>query len=127
MLSKRPKKSLFERIGGKDDVSIAVDIFYEKVMIDPELRPFFAGVDMARQKKKQIAFLTYAFGGAPQCSGKNLRHAHTRLVEQGMNSLHFDAVLGHLENTLKELNIPDELIQEVARIAMSTRNDVLNQ
>jgi len=65
--------------------------------------------------------------GAPHYSGKNLRHAHTRLVEQGMNSLHFDAVIGHLENTLKELNIPDELIQEVARIAMSTRNDVLNQ
>ncbi len=82
---------------------------------------------MVRQKKKQIAFLTFAFGGAPQYSGKNLRAAHKKLVEKGMNSLHFDAVVGHLENTLKELNIPDELIQEVDQIAMSTRSDVLNQ
>jgi len=96
-------------------------------MLDSELRPYFAGVDMARQKKKQIAFLTYAFGGAPHYSGISLRAAHKKLVEKGMNSLHFDAVIGHLGNTLKELNVPNELIQEVARIAMSTRNDVLNQ
>ncbi len=82
---------------------------------------------MARQKKKQKAFLTYAFGGAPSYSGKNLREAHQRLVEMGMNSIHFDAVIDHLENTLKELNVPNELIREAAQIAMSTRNDVLNQ
>lgn len=96
-------------------------------MIDPELRPFFAGVDMVRQKNKQKAFLTYAFGGAPNYSGKNMREAHKRLLEMGMNSTHFDAVIGHLGNTLKELNVPDELIQEAVRISMSTRNDVLNQ
>ena len=96
-------------------------------MIDSELKPFFDGVDMVLQKKKQKAFLTYAFGGAPHYSGKNLREAHKRLVEMGMNSIHFDAVIDHLENTLKELNVPNELIQEVARISMSTKNDVLNR
>jgi hemoglobin len=96
-------------------------------MIDSELRPYFSGVDMARQKKKQMAFLTYAFGGAPQYSGKNLRAAHKKLVEKGMNSLHFDAIIGHLATTLKDLNVPDELTQEAVQIAMSTRNDVLNQ
>ena len=118
---------MFERIGGKDAVNAAVDIFYEKVMADPELKPFFDGVDMARQRNKQKAFLTYAFGGAPNYSGKNMREAHKRLVERGMNSLHFDAVMGHLGNTLKELNVPNNLIQEAAQIAMSTKNDVLNR
>ena len=82
---------------------------------------------MARQKNKQKAFLTYAFWGAPSYSGINLREAHQRLVEMGMNSIHFDAVIDHLENTLKELNVPNVLIQEVARISMSTRDDVLNR
>jgi hemoglobin len=81
---------------------------------------------MARQRNKQKSFLTYAFGGAQNYSGKNMREAHKRLVEKGMNSLHFDAVMGHLGNTLKELNVPNDLIQEAARIAMSTKNDVLN-
>jgi hemoglobin len=104
-----------------------VDIFYEKVMTDPQLKPFFDGVDMARQKNKQKAFLTYAFGGAPNYSGKNLREAHKKLIEKGMNSTHFDAVMDHLGNTLRELNVPNDLIQEAAQIAMSTRNDVLNR
>lgn len=96
-------------------------------MTESELKPFFAGVDMARQKKKQKVFLTYAFWGAPHYSGKNLREAHKRLVEMGMKSIHFDAVIGHLENTLKELNVPNELIQEVARISISTKDDILNR
>ncbi len=104
-----------------------MDVFYEKVMMDPELKPFFAGVDLVRQKNKQKDFLTFAFGGAPHYSGKNLREAHRRLVEKGMNALHFEAVVNHLGSTLKELNVSDELIQEAARIAKSTRNDVLNQ
>lgn len=82
---------------------------------------------MVRQRSKQKAFLTYAFGGAPNYSGKNMRDAHKKLVEKGMNSTHFDAVMGHLGNTLKELNVPNELIQEAAKIAMSTKNDILNQ
>jgi len=80
-----------------------------------------------RQRNRQKAFLTYAFGGAPNYSGKNMREAHKHLVAKGMNSLHFDAVMRHLGNTLKELNVPTDLIQEAARIAMSTKNDVLNR
>lgn len=56
-----------------------------------------------------------------------MREAHKRLVEKGMNESHYDAVMGHLGNTLKELNVPNDLIQETAQIAMSTKNDVLNR
>ena len=82
---------------------------------------------MARQRNRQKAFLTYAFGGAPNYSGKNMREAHKRLVEKGMHSSHFDAVMKHLGTTLKELNVPGDLIHEAAQIAMSTKNDVLNR
>jgi hemoglobin len=126
-VKKSLEKTLFEKIGGKPAVGAAVDIFYQKVMADPQLKPFFNGTDMSQQKNKQKAFLTYAFGGAPNYSGKNLREAHKRLVEKGMNSTHFDAVMGHLGNTLKELNVPNDLIQEAAQIAMSTRDDILNR
>jgi hemoglobin len=82
---------------------------------------------MTRQRNKMKGFLTFAFGGAPNYSGKNMREAHKKLVEQGMNSTHFDMVMGHLGNTLKELNVPGDLIQEAAQIAMSVKKDVLNQ
>ncbi len=42
--------SLFEQIGGEGAVDAAVDIFYQKVIGDTELAPFFNGINLDRQK-----------------------------------------------------------------------------
>jgi hemoglobin len=44
-----------------------------------------------------------------------------------LTEVHFDAVMEHLGNTLKELKVPDDLIAQAATIALSTKNDVLNR
>lgn len=119
--------SLFERIGGRNAVNAAVDVFYKKVLADERINKFFEGIDMEAQRRKQIMFLTYAFGGPMKYDGENMRDAHAKLVEQGLNDSHFDAVLENLGGTLKELGVEDELIKEAAAIAESTRNDVLGK
>lgn len=122
--------SLYEKLGGKAAVEIAVDKFYERVLIDERIKHFFANVDMKKQRGHQKAFLTYAFGGAPQYEGNMMREAHQHLVEgMGLNGEHFDAVVENLVETLKELGISDELIGEVAAIAAAPahKRDVLNQ
>ncbi len=119
--------SLYEKLGGKDAVEAAVDIFYGKVLADERIKQFFDGVDMKRQRAKQKAFLTYAFGGMQNYSGKNMRDGHAHLVQQGLNDMHFDAVVENLATTLKELKVADDLISEVATIAESTRADVLGR
>lgn len=119
--------SLFEQIGGRDAVKAAVEIFYQKVMKDDTINHFFSGIDMDKQRRKQTLFLTYAFGGPNNYDGKSMREGHKHLVEKGLNDAHFDAVVSHLAGTLKELGVTDELIQEVGKIAESTRNDVLNR
>jgi len=120
-------QSLYERLGGEAAVDAAVDIFYKKVLADSLLSPFFVGIDVPAQVKKQKQFLTYAFGGPNHYSGKGLRNAHRNAVEHGMNGQHFDRVIQHLGATLVELNVPQDLISEAAAIAASTRKDVLNQ
>jgi hemoglobin len=119
--------SLFEKIGGKDAVEAAVDIFYKKVLADDRIKGFFENIDMDAQRGKQVIFLTYAFGGLEKYSGKNMRAAHEKFVKEGLNDGHFDAVIQNLGATLQELKVPDELIQEAAAIAESTRNDVLGK
>ena len=108
--------SLFERIGGMGAVNAAVDIFYTKVIADDRINHFFVNIDME-------AFLAYAFG-APMVtySGKQMREAHA-----GMNLTedHFNAVAGNLVATLNDLSVPQNLIDEVLAIAMTTKNDVL--
>ncbi|MBT3979931.1 MAG: group 1 truncated hemoglobin [Bacteriovoracaceae bacterium] len=119
--------SLYDKIGGKDAVQAAVDIFYKKVLADDRINKFFDQIDMEKQRRKQIMFLTYAFGGPNNYDGKDMRVGHAHLVEQGLNDAHFDAVVENLGATLQELNVPAELIQEAAAIAESTRNDVLGK
>lgn len=120
--------SLYERLGGEAAVDAAVDRFYEKVLADPALAPFFADTNMARQRNHQKQFLTFAFGGPNHYSGRGMRNAHQRLVaEKGLNDTHFDAVVGHLGATLAELGVAPELVAEAAAIAETTRNDVLGR
>ncbi|WP_455200172.1 group I truncated hemoglobin [Kaarinaea lacus] len=120
-------ETLYDKIGGDAAVNAAVEVFYRKVLADDRINMFFEGVDMEKQAAKQKGFLTFAFGGPNNYTGKDMRDGHAHLVERGLNDSHFDAVMEHLGATLKELNVPDDLIAEAAAIAESTRNDVLGR
>ncbi len=104
-------QSIFEQIGGMDAVKAAVDIFYQKVLSDDSISHFFSNVDMSKQRQKQMAFLAFVFGGPVKYDGKDMRKAHAHL--EGLNEDHFNAVAGHLIATLKELNVPQELIDQI--------------
>jgi hemoglobin len=82
---------------------------------------------MDRHAAKQKAFLTMAFGGPNHYTGLDMRKAHAPLLKMGLNDSHFDAVVELLGATLKDLGVPENLIAEVAAIAETTRNDVLNR
>lgn len=118
-------ESLFEKIGGEGAVDAAVESFYRKVLTDDSISQFFDDVDMDKQIAKQKSFLTMAFGGPNEYSGQDMRDAHAPLVARGLNESHFNAVAGHLQSTLEELNVPANLIGEVMAIAASTHDDVL--
>lgn len=120
--------SLYERLGGEAAIMAAVDIFYQKVLDDDLTRPFFDDVDMGAQARKQIAFMSVAFGGPVEYQGRPLREAHAALVrKRGLGDAHFDAVARHLEETLRELDIDAALITEVLQVVESTRSEVLSR
>src|SRR5262249_51362421 len=109
--------SLFEQLGGQPAVDAAVDRFYRKVLSDDRISAFFEDIDMDQQIAKQKAFLTMAFGGPSNYSGRDMRGAHARLVARGLNDSHVDAVIENLGATLSEMGVSSALIQQVAAIA----------
>lgn len=117
--------NLFDQIGGEVAVNAAVDIFYRKVLTDDSISMFFDDTDMDAQVIKQKSFLTMAFGGPNEYTGQDMRTAHAPLVERGLNESHFAAVAGHLQATLEELKVPNNLVEQVMAIAGSTHDDVL--
>lgn len=119
--------SLYEKLGGRDAVNAAVDIFYRKMLSDDRVSGFFDNTDMDKQIDKQKAFLTMAFGGPNNYTGRDMASAHKHLVEKGLTDKHVDIVIEHLGATLKELGVPDDAIAQVAGIANSVRDQVLNR
>jgi hemoglobin len=119
--------TLFEQLGGEASVNAAVDVFYRKVLADHRINRFFDGVDMQTQAAKQRAFLTMAFGGPANYTGKDMRDGHAKLVKLGLSDEHFDAVLEHLDATLTELGVSADLTTQVLALAETTRNDVLGK
>ena len=116
--------SIYNRLGGEPAMDAAVDIFYRKVLADPRISNFFDDVDMDRQRAKQKAFLSFAFGGPNAYSGKDMRAAHARM---NLTEAHFDAVMEHLGATLTELGVPADLLGEAAAIALGVKDDVLGR
>ena len=55
--------SLYERLGQDQGIRTAVDEFYQRVLADPELTPYFDGVDMGRLRGHQAKLLVQVTGG----------------------------------------------------------------
>jgi hemoglobin len=102
--------SIYEQIGGAGSVRAAVDIFYDKVLADPSLSSYFADTDMVHLKAHQRAFITAAIGGPNGYSGQSMAAAHA-----GLDIDHdaFSAVVGHLVDTLTELEVPADVIGQI--------------
>ncbi|WP_207061109.1 group 1 truncated hemoglobin [Motiliproteus sp. SC1-56] len=118
--------SLYERMGAEAGLERAVEIFYQAVLADPLLAHFFDGIDMERQRYHQRLFLRYATGGDDRYQGQGLGAVHRRLVEEmGLNNVHFNAVLSHLESTLLQHGLNDEDVQGVLARIEALRPEVL--
>lgn len=120
--------TLYQKLGGMAAIDLAVDMFYQRVVADPCLRPFFVGIDMARMREHQKKFLVLAFGGGPGYEGRGLRDAHAGLVTRlGLGDVHFDAVAGHLAEVLAQLGVDGVVVNEVLAVTESVRNEVLGR
>lgn len=116
--------AVYEDIGGEAAVDAAVDIFYRKVLADKRVNTFFRTVEMEGQREKQKAFLTMAFGGPNNYSGKNLRQGHKAM---NLNEGHFNAIAESLVATLEELKVPQVSIDQIVAVVSTTKDDVLNR
>jgi hemoglobin len=116
-------ETLYEQIGGKAAIEAAVERFYERVLSDPALAHFFTGVNIARLKAHQFAFLSQALEGPKQYSGASMEAAHARLaIEQS----HFDLVAAHLVETLRELHVSEGIIAQIAAAVIPLADQIVN-
>ncbi|TQV85950.1 truncated hemoglobin [Aliikangiella coralliicola] len=104
--------SLFARIGSEATVEAAVNRFYSKFLQYDDIKPLFDGVDINNQKKKLRQFFTVILRGQTEIPLQTLIKIHKPLVRKGLRIEHARLWLSLTEETLHELHIPPELIDE---------------
>jgi len=118
--------SLYDLLGGdRNELRSATSAFYKKVLADALLSPYFDGVDMERQAGMLAEFLAMAFGGPHAYGGRDLRTAHQHL--SGLTDAHFDHVLAHLAETLRDAGLSEGDIITASAVAETLRDQVLNR
>lgn len=123
MTDTAPRQSPYQRLGAEGGISTAVDSFYELVLADPTLAPFFTDVDMAAQKRHMVFFLSAATGGPDKYEGRDMAAAH---AGQNITDAHFDRVVEHLVATLLGLGVPEDLIGDVGGALIPLRGQVVS-
>ena len=114
--------SIYSEIGGRPAVDAAVSDFYQRVLADPSLSPYFEGVDLDRLKRHQRAFIGVALGGPVAYSGRTMADAHAGL---DITSEAFDRVVEHLAATLTSLGVPDATIGDIAGALLPLKGDIV--
>ena len=118
---------LYEIIGGRDTIQAAVDLFYQKVLTDPSMKPFFDGADMSHLRAGQAMFLTMLLGGKTVYAGRKIDEAHAGPRAAGMTDAHFDTFLVHFRSSLEAVGVETAAIEEVLAQIETTRSQVLGR
>ena len=115
--------AMYRQIGGETGLKKVVDHFYERLWADPELKPYFDGIDGEQLKRHQAMFLTFVLGGgANEWAGVSLGSAHSEL---NITDDAFSKVAWHLTMTLDELDINRSLSMIINGFVEGVRGQVV--
>jgi hemoglobin len=112
----------YEAVGGGSAVSTVVNDFYDRVLGDPQLAPYFEGVDLARLKRHQALLVTQVLGGPENYNGRPLGEAHEGL---GIDHDDFTAVVGHLAAAMEDAGVPDDIIGRAGAAVAATEPEIV--
>ena len=104
------EQSLFEKYGGFAPIHKVVEHFYDGVLDNDTLSPYFEGVDMSELIDHQTRFFASAMGGPASFDDSHLKKSHQGL---GITEEAWDAVVGVLLETLNTFNVEEDDIQSI--------------
>ncbi|WP_299076799.1 group 1 truncated hemoglobin [uncultured Ruegeria sp.] len=102
--------TLYEKYGGFSQISRIVLSFYDMLLDNDEIGPFFDDVDMSRIVDHQTKFMASLLGGPASYTDNQLRQLHSHL---SITDAHFDELEEVLRGTLSQHGMTGEDIEVV--------------
>lgn len=104
------ERTLYEKYGGFSQISKIVFSFYDTLLDNDEVGPFFDNVDMSRMVDHQTKFIASLLGGPASYTDNQLRQLHSHLT---ITDAHFDELEVVLRDALQKHNVDAEDIDVV--------------
>ena len=88
-VTEAPKKSLYERLGGRPAITAVVDQFVANVAADKRINMRFMNTDIPHLKVLLVEFVCTATGGPEKYEGRDMHTSHggMQLVDEEFNAL----------------------------------------
>ena len=115
-------QTLYERIGGEANIEKMLTAFYQRVLSDPLLSPFFKDTSIDKLEKMQAAFFSIALGGPEPGKMPSLAAAHKG---RGIESKHLTRFTELMVETLSEVGVAEEVAKEVYQRIATYSNYIL--
>ena len=109
------EQTLYDKYGGFSNVSKIVLAFYDTLLDNDEIGPFFDEVDMTKMVDHQTKFIASLLGGPAAYTDNQLRQLHSHLA---IKDSHFDELEIVLRDTLTDHGVePQDVDAVVAEFA----------
>lgn len=115
-------QTLYERLGGHDGIRAVVDDFYDRLVADEEIGPFFEGSDMELLRRTQTDFLCEAAGGPETYDAAPIREAHLHVP---FTPEHIQRAVEVLEESLDAFDVPEEDAETVVGAVAAYETELL--
>lgn len=115
------QRTLFDRVGGEQGVKNLVRSFYDRVLRDPELAPFFEDASIDHLYAMQYEFFAAALDGPVKYSGLSVHQAH---FGRGIGRDQFARFVNHLIDTLQSWQLSDHEIHSMISRVNTYADDV---
>ena len=117
-------ETLYDRIGGQLAIRELLHDFYDSVLADPELEPFFRKTSMEKLRRMQQEFFSTALDGPITYTGRPLSQVHHG---RGITKHHFALFIGHLLNTIERRGINEQDVQYIIGRISTYANEITGE
>jgi hemoglobin len=117
-----PETTLYERLGEREGIRAVVDDFYDRLVADDLLGPFFEDANMELLRRTQTDFLCDAAGGPETYDATPVREAHLHLP---FTSDHIQRAIDLLTESLDEFDVPEDDADAVVEAIAAYETDLL--
>ena len=117
-------KSLYERLGGKESITLVVDEFLANVIADDRINSFFKDADASKLRGHLIDQICEATGGPCKYTGRSMKESHAGM---GVSEEHFNALVEDLVKALDKYKVPEKEKGELLGALAGMKGDIVEK